>query len=439
MSKQVKELYEKAQVLYDEALALQGKPDMDAQDAEKRDALLKECLELRDRALNFKKAEDGLAELKGYQGEKQESNGFRDVGHWLVELSKFYNERVRNDDLHPAFGKGKQFKDAEEDAAQQKTWMAQQSERKDLVENAGQSGGFLVPVEFRAQLLGMVYEQNVIRPRATVIPMRHRQLDIPTVDQTQTTAGESRQFGGIVATWTEEAATKSETEPKFRKISLVAHKLVTYTEVSDELLADDAVGLVAMLSGPMGWAGAIRWEEEYTFLRGTGVGQPLGIVNAGATYVQTRAAAGAIGPADLFNMLSHHQGENPMWHITREAMPQILGLNGPAGNPSYIWVTSARDRMPMSLFGFPIHWTEKLPRLGVRGDIALCDWSYYLIGDRQAITIDSSQHYRFRNDLTAWRCVHRVDGQPWLSAPITTADGNWQISPFIILDSTVTT
>ena len=193
------------------------------------------------------------------------------------------------------------------------------------------------------------------------------------------------------------------------------------------------------MNGPMGWAGAIRWEEEYTFLRGTGAGQPLGIVNAGATYRQTRAAAGAIGIVDILNMVSHHQGSNPMWHITRAAMPQILQLNGPAANPSYLWIMSARDRMPMSLMGFPVDWTEKLPALGSEGDICLCDWAHYLVGDRQSITIESSQHYRFRYDLMAWRAVHRVDGQPWLSAPITIADGSWQISPFVILDDTVTT
>ena len=41
--------------------------------------------------------------------------------------------------------------------------------------------------------------------------------------------------------------------------------------------------------------------------------------------------------------------------------------------------------------------------------------------------------FRFRNDLIAWRAVHRVDGQPWLSAPITLADGTTDISPFVIL------
>lgn len=438
MSKQIEELIAEAKAKKDEALALQASPDLDAQDAERRDALLKEANTLAGRALEFKKAEKAIRELEDYgnNDEKQLGGGFRGVGHWFVEFAKFHNQGYRIEEVHEYFRKDNQFKDSEEERAQ---WIAQKSAHKDLVESVGASGGFLVPVEYRPELLGMVYEQNPIRQRATVVPMRRRQLDIPTIDQTGTTAGQSRQFGGIIATWTEEAATKSETQPAFRKISLVAHKLVTYTEVSDEMLDDDAVGLLAVMNGPLGWAGAIRWEEEYTFLRGTGVGQPLGIVNAGATFRQTRAAANAIGIVDIFNMVAHHQGENPMWSITRAAMPQLLQLNGPAANPSYLWIMSARDRMPMSLMGFPVSWTEKLPQLGQEGDICLCDWAYYLVGDRQATTIESSQHYRFQNDLMAWRAVHRVDGQPWLSAPITTADGSWQISPFVILDDTTTT
>jgi hypothetical protein len=30
--------------------------------------------------------------------------------------------------------------------------------------------------------------------------------------------------------------------------------------------------------------------------------------------------------------------------------------------------------------------------------------------------------------------VHRVDGRPWLSAPITYRDGVTTVSPFVILD-----
>jgi hypothetical protein len=54
------------------------------------------------------------------------------------------------------------------------------------------------------------------------------------------------------------------------------------------------------------------------------------------------------------------------------------------------------------------------------------------------VTIDTSSHERFQYDETSWRAVHRVDGQPWLNAPITLADGSTQISPFVILGAKTT-
>jgi HK97 family phage major capsid protein len=88
----------------------------------------------------------------------------------------------------------------------------------------------------------------------------------------------------------------------------------------------------------------------------------------------------------------------------------------------------------MTLLNKPIIPIEQCEAPGSLGDIILADLSKYLIGDRQMVTIDASKHYRFRYDLTSWRAVHRVDGRPWMSAPITYRDGVTTVSPFVILD-----
>ena len=93
----------------------------------------------------------------------------------------------------------------------------------------------------------------------------------------------------------------------------------------------------------------------------------------------------------------------------------------------------------MTLMGYPIFFIENCPTLGTAGDLILADWSKYVIGDRQMVTIDSSKHFRFQNDITAWRAVARLDGRPWLSAPLTLRNGATQVSPFVILDDDVAT
>lgn len=308
---------------------------------------------------------------------------------------------------------------------------------KDLAESVGASGGFLVPPEIQNNLYSIMAEQSQIRKRATVIPMRRRSVLIPVLDQTSTTAGIPHWFGGMRFYWAEEASEKTQSDPSFRQIELVAHKLVGYTRASDELLDDSAISLEAFLQGPMGFSGGAIWTEEYTFLNGTGAGQPLGIINAGATIASTRKVANTVGFDDLADMVSQFLPTGKgVWMISQSLMSDLIQLNGPTGNPSYIWQPNARDGIPGSILGFPVIWTEKVPIAGTSGDVILADWTYYLIGDRQSTTVETTKFDRWRYDQTSWRMVHRVDGQPWLSTPLTLQDGTTQISPFVLLSST---
>jgi HK97 family phage major capsid protein len=314
---------------------------------------------------------------------------------------------------------------------------AEGHEEKQMVENVGASGGFLVPTEYLATLHSVSPEQAIVRPRATKIRMRRRQIDIPVLDQTSTTANVPHWFGGMLFYWAEEASAKTITTASFRKVSLTAHKIIGYTRSSDELLDDAAISLSDFLTGPMGFAGGVVWYEDYAFLRGTGAGQPLGIINAGATITVNRAAAGGVSYADLVNMVENFlPSATGVWIAHQSVLSNLMNMQdasgGAAGTGSFIW-GSASDGVPSRLLGMPIIFTEKTPRIGTAGDVILADLKYYLLGDRQATTIESTKFDQWAYDQTSWRVVHRVDGQPWLSAPLTYQDGTSQVSPFVIL------
>ncbi len=363
---------------------------------------------------------------------KQGPNNFKHFGEFLM-AAKIASERhiydarlVYVDDLHTISA----------------------TDEKALAESIGASGGFLVPLEQSSILLGLLGEGSIVRQNATVMRMTRRQMTIPIVDQTSAVAGQPAWFGGMVASWTEEAGQKGESDPQFRQLGLTAFKLVVYTRVSDELLDDSATSLSDFLMGPMGFPGAIRWQEDFTFLRGTGAGQPLGVVPAPGTITVARQVAGpgaaAITFTDLTNMMENFlpsgdggSGGNGRWVFSTTAKAELLRLQGPDGNPSFIWA-NAIDGAPNRLLGHPVSFTEKLATIGNVGDALLADFSFYIIGDRQNTTIDSSIHERLRNDQTTWRAVHRVDGRPRLSAPITLQDGTAQVSPFVILGAKTT-
>jgi len=306
--------------------------------------------------------------------------------------------------------------------------------RKDLSGAQGSTGGYLIPEEFRAQLFAVMAETGIVRNRATVIPMRRRALKIPALQQNpDVEAGVPRWFGGMDFQWIEEAQEKPSSEPTFREIELVAKKLAGYTRSSDELLDDSAISLEAFLSGPLGFAGGVAWMEDYAFLHGNGVGKPLGVFNSPARLTVERDTDNAVGYIDLITMLSYLlPSSNAVWVASQSAMAGLLNMQGPNGNASYLWGNAERG-VPNTLLGMPIVFSEKSPALGQTGDIGLFDFSYYLIGDRQATTVESTKFDRWRFDQTSWRVVHRVDGQPWLTAPLEYQDGETNVSPFVVL------
>lgn len=424
----VDELFEQSQALYKTASAIVSRKDASGEDLLEGKRMYEEANELRSRSKMLADLEARKTDAAPEVKREKPDGSFKSLGSMIQAIhgatfKSRYDPRLKSvgGEIAPHDGKN--------------GWAI---ESKDLVENVGADGGFTVFPEHRAELFRMDPLSQIIRQRAFVIPMRSRVMQIPVLDQTGSPTAGSRYYGGGTAHWTEEAAQKEESQPKFRQMELVAHKLVVYTEASDELLADSAIPLEALLQQL--FREIVMNEEEWTFVTGSGAGQPLGIVTAntaagaGPTIVVARAGANAIDISDIFGMVSAFQGRSPVWIAHQSTMPQILGLNGPAGNPSYVWIGNGRDSMPTTLMGYPIFFVENALPLGTQGDIILADLSKYVIGDRQMVTLDASKHYRFRNDLTSWRAVHRVDGRPWLSAPITYRDGVTQVSPFVILD-----
>lgn len=313
------------------------------------------------------------------------------------------------------------------------------NEAKQMVESVGASGGFLVPTENYGEIMAIAAERSIVRGhRPHIIRMRRRQMDITVLDQTGTTAGVPHWFGGMLFYWGDEAAEKTLTTAKWRQVSLVAKKLIGYTRASDELVDDAVVSLSDFLAGPYGFAGGVAWMEDFAFLQGTGVGQPLGVINAGATISVARAVAGPgadpVTYADLTHMLEHHlQTDNSVWVASISLKDVLMNMTYPSGNPSLVWQPNARDGMPGQILGIPVVWTEKAPLAGSAGDLGLYDFQHYLIGDRQAITIDTTNAEYFKYDQTSWRVVHRVDGRPWMNTCLTLQDGTTTVSPFVIL------
>ena len=285
---------------------------------------------------------------------------------------------------------------------------------KALNEGDDTEGGFLVPDEFKAEVIRYATEASVIRPRARIFPMTRLSLSLPKLDQS------SNRFGGAAVYWTEESAAKTESEPAFGKITLQAKKLIGLVPASDEVLEDSIINLANYLVSLFGEI--IGYEEDYRFIRGTGMGQPLGIIEAAGINLISRDTSSRILVDDILAMYVAHPAwadANSVWLATKAGMGELLKIGYGTTGGITLFMTNLRDAVTPVLMGKPIVLTEKLPALGLKGDLILADLKYYYIGDKGGIKVDSSIHDRFRYDETVLRFVKRVAGQPAIPSAFT--------------------
>ena len=265
--------------------------------------------------------------------------------------------------------------------------------------------------------------------------MASNTIKLPRVKDT---SHASSVYGGVIGYWVEEAGSYTASEPDFAQFQLVAKKLTGYTQASNELAQDSAIALESLLTGMFG--DAIRFYEENAFINGDGAGEPIGIKNSDALISvakETGQAATTIVYENLVNMYSRmmpSSHQNAVWIAHPDTMPQLMTMAMNIGTGgSAIFVNNASAEVPMTIFGRPIFFTEHAQTLGTVGDIYYADLSYYVIGDRQGITIASSDHYRFANGETVWSFTERLDGAPWLDSAITPQNGSNTLSPFVAL------
>jgi len=307
---------------------------------------------------------------------------------------------------------------------------------KDIQSQDGPGGGYLAPEQYVDRFMEVAAPLQVVRPRASVIPVQTDHGRMPSLDQsTAPTAGQgdSAFAGGVVANWTAPGGTLTETQPTFEQVEFVIRKLAGYTEVENEILADSAIGIEALLVRLFGRAVAAM--EDYAFLRGTGAAEPLGILNAAAAVAISPATNDAFAYADALSMKARFKstGGRPVWLIHPGVWPDIGIFEVGTGGAVWMANVNSQELTSLPLLGYSILESEHLPQDDNSGNVILADLSAYVIFDRSQMAIAFSEHASFTSDKGTWRFTKRLDGQPWVSGTITLADpqGSYTVSPFV--------
>lgn len=308
-----------------------------------------------------------------------------------------------------------------------------------LRQGNGPEGGYLVPPAFRAAMLendqGMSLD---LYGRTRNFNLgQEESITIPALNQTSRKDGS--RWGGVTSQWLEEEETMTESEPSFRQVELKPKEIAIFIKVSDKLLRNSPIALSQFLS--MASQDEINFKLSDAVISGTGVGKPLGIMNSDALVTVLKKSgqlADTVVVENTTAMMAKMTGRwknGAVWLINKDVFPQ-LQLMKIGDTPVFLPAGSVAGQSFATLHGRPIVETEYNEVLGDKGDIIFANLQAYITAQHGGgIRSDSSIHFNFDQNKTAFRFLTEADGQTWNKTALTDYKGSGTTSPFVTLEA----
>lgn len=298
-----------------------------------------------------------------------------------------------------------------------------------VMETGDAAGSYLVPAEFRDEIINLVYQEaedpilNLITPRPT------SSNRVAMVGSESTPWG----AGGIQARWRVEGEQMTPSRPGLTPREVKLNEVYAFVLATEEVL-EDAPRLQDLLTRES--AAAIRWKVSDAFVYGDGIEKPLGWMSSDALVsVAKEGGQGAdtIIRQNLGKMYARmiNPGQ-AVWLANSDVMPTIMDLKTDAGQP--VWFPNYQDAPGGTLLGRPVQFTEHARTVGDLGDLQFINPNGYQAYRKQnGVTFADSIHLYFDYNIRAFRWIFRVGGQPLLSAPVAPANGGNSKSHFVAL------
>ena len=344
-------------------------------------------------------------------GESSETKGFNSLGECL--------QAIRHNDFNKL----------------------QHLEKSTMTEGEGASGGFFLPSQFSNDVINLMLEQEICRPRCRVYSLKRGQGNSLTIPAVKDYDHSSDGIAGIKTYWKAEGATYTESTPTIRQISLKVNKLTCLVDVTEELLEDSAVSTENLLGGIFAQALGFEIDSNVLTNAGTGAGRPLSVTNGGSMI----NVAGEIGQVadsiqyeNVCNMAMRilpSSFSRSIWLSSLSNIKQLLLLNmkiGTAG--SHIQIFTEANGV-WKILGRPVIFTEHCAVLGDAGNLKLVDLSRYAMLLKEGILVRSDSSLGFKKDVISFKASIRIDSSPLDNSVTTLKDSVTTVSPFIQLDS----
>lgn len=295
-------------------------------------------------------------------------------------------------------------------------------QQKALSEGLDESGGLLVPPDVQAEIMSRVAAKSVMRRLARVVNTSRDRVQWPRVLPHPTSP--SLYSSGFVGGWVGETPAFTETDPGWGQFEISIKKLRVATKLSNDLIADAATNILAWLAE--NGAENMRLVEDQGFIAGTGMLDPLGILNTpgvstvdveGSTANTISNSTSNTGSApkliDLAYAVPSQYAEGATWLMRRSIEGDIRKLVDADGR--FLWPAlsgSALAGTPRSMLDAPVENSEFVPDDGVDGNKVLIygDFSHYIIAQRAQITSVVLRERFADTDQTGIILFERVGG-----------------------------
>ncbi|TYB85521.1 phage major capsid protein [Oceaniovalibus sp. ACAM 378] len=247
-------------------------------------------------------------------------------------------------------------------------------EMKALTVADNTNGGFLAPEETGSELIKLLTEFSPLRQYAKVVQISAQSITYP------------RRLTGTSAAWVSEIANRTASGMTFEQVTLTPHELATFTDISNALLEDNAYNLEGELLAD--FAESFGKTEGLAFVKGTGIGQPVGIMTAAdIAEIKTGVAANfpAANPADVLIAMYHKiattYAQSGVWLMNRNTLAIVRQWKD--GNGRYLVLDPISEGAPSTLLGRPVVEMLDMDDIGAgKAPILFGDMSGYRIVDR---------------------------------------------------------
>ena len=285
--------------------------------------------------------------------------------------------------------------------------------KTDMAEVIDELGGFLVPEDFRTNMIERLPGMTVIRPMAEVYPTGSDMMV-----RVKVTGGDARYTSAVRVTWVGDvpAAASADTNPTFGLERTPIHICKATVHVPMALLEDTPFPLVNKINEWVAEAYAI--DEDEQFLIGNGKAKPEGILpdqlNGNSLAEENSGSNTTIlfdAIYDVQYAIAQQYWVKACWIMNRSTAKIVRKLKDGDGN--YLWETSNQAGQPDNLVGYPVKMSEAMPDIAqnafpvLYGDVG----GTYQIADRVGMSVIRDDVTKAEEDMVKFVFRRRLGGQ----------------------------